>query len=204
MGVGARPEQRGQAPPAVWLPDTSGFPRAPDWLVRSFIDPMNTAKLGDGCLTQVVPVAPPPVPTPRLAGARFMRSIRKVMVGGVTAAVTTAVLVTAPTASADPSAPNLRRGSTGPAVECVQMALNIANQNVAVDGVFGQATYNGVINVQRLFNLSTDGIVGRNTGEALWFIYDNVFGANSWVRLRPDDTRTKTCYDLVPSNSFVI
>ena len=71
----------------------------------------------------------------------------------------------------------LRNGSVGPNVIVVQQELNRISQNypaipkVAVDGIFGRATENAVRAFQRIFGLTVDGIVGRNTWYELVRLY---------------------------------
>lgn len=71
----------------------------------------------------------------------------------------------------------LRVGSVGPNVIVVQQELNRISQNypaipkIAVDGIFGRATENAVRVFQRIFGLTVDGIVGRNTWYELVRLY---------------------------------
>ncbi len=75
-----------------------------------------------------------------------------------------------------PGAP-LRTGSTGPNVRKIQEQLNRVSVNypliprVATDGIFGPATENAVRTFQRIFHLTPDGIVGRNTWYQISRIY---------------------------------
>jgi hypothetical protein len=63
----------------------------------------------------------------------------------------------------------LRRGSTGPDVEELQRKLNGVNASLhlVVDGIFGQATYDAVVDFQIRADLEPDGVVGPRTWEAL-------------------------------------
>ena len=68
----------------------------------------------------------------------------------------------------------LRRGTTGPSVVTIQVALNRISQNYPaipkispVDGIFGAQTEAAVRKFQQVFNLQSDGIVGRATWYAL-------------------------------------
>jgi peptidoglycan hydrolase-like protein with peptidoglycan-binding domain len=62
----------------------------------------------------------------------------------------------------------LRRGSAGIAVEDVQLALIKAGFNVGrVDGVYGPTTEAAVIQFQKRYGLSVDGVVGSRTAAAL-------------------------------------
>ena len=68
----------------------------------------------------------------------------------------------------------LRRGTTGPSVVTIQVALNRISQSYPaipkispVDGIFGAQTEAAVRKFQEVFNLQVDGIVGRATWYAL-------------------------------------
>lgn len=65
--------------------------------------------------------------------------------------------------------PVLFRGMDGPAVRELQQRLQALGFAVGqVDGVFGEQTYNAVIEAQRRFNLEPDGVVGPATWRALF------------------------------------
>lgn len=74
----------------------------------------------------------------------------------------------------------LRVGSRGRSVALIQTALNRISQNfpaipkLSVDGIFGPGTENGVRVFQRVFGLTEDGIVGRQTWYALERVYAGV------------------------------
>ena len=75
----------------------------------------------------------------------------------------------------------LRRGSTGPNVVTLQVALNRIAQNYpaipkisSVDGIFGSRTEATVIAFQRIFGLSPDGIVGPATWYRIVRLYTAV------------------------------
>ena len=74
----------------------------------------------------------------------------------------------------------LRQGSRGDQVRYLQYYLNFinlmnnSNNQIAVDGIFGNATKNAVINFQKRYGLDPDGIVGRNTKNKLLDVYGNI------------------------------
>lgn len=83
---------------------------------------------------------------------------------------TLAALVVAPaTAQANPESDPIRYdGQRGQSVWCVQEGLRrYAGFTGAVDGVYGPQTRQAVINLQKVFGLQADGIVGQRTGEAI-------------------------------------
>ncbi|BAY49027.1 peptidoglycan-binding domain 1 protein [Scytonema sp. HK-05] len=61
----------------------------------------------------------------------------------------------------------LQRGSTGADVERLQGELSQLGYQVAVDGIFGEATDKAVKKFQQDHNLTVDGIVGPQTGRQL-------------------------------------
>ncbi len=63
--------------------------------------------------------------------------------------------------------PTLRQGDRGNKVKMLQYLLNQYGYNLSTDGIFGAGTANAVRNFQTNNNLSADGIVGRNTWTAL-------------------------------------
>jgi len=98
----------------------------------------------------------------------------------------------------------LRRGTTGPSVVVIQTELNRISQSypaipkvTPVDGIFGAKTEAAVRKFQEVFNLTTDGVVGRATWYALVRIYTAVtslselrsqgqrFYSNSWATTNP-------------------
>ena len=82
--------------------------------------------------------------------------------------------------SSYPGSP-LRRGSTGPSVVVLQVSLNRISQNYpaipkipSVDGVFGSRTEAAVLEFQRIFGLTPDGIVGPATWYEIVRLYTAV------------------------------
>lgn len=82
----------------------------------------------------------------------------------------------------------LRRGSSGPNVVTLQVALNRIAQNYpaipkipATDGIFGSRTENAVIAFQKIFGLTPDGVVGKATWYEIVRLYTAV---NSLSELR--------------------
>lgn len=67
--------------------------------------------------------------------------------------------------------PVLRRGATGSSVRYLQSVISKrAGGNISVDGVFGSQTERRVKDLQRLFKLDDDGIVGKNTWGAVDYL----------------------------------
>lgn len=82
--------------------------------------------------------------------------------------------------SSYPGSP-LRRGSSGPNVVVIQVALNRISQNYpaipkipAVDGIFGSRTESTVRAFQQIFGLTSDGIVGPATWYEIVRLYTAV------------------------------
>jgi N-acetylmuramoyl-L-alanine amidase len=62
----------------------------------------------------------------------------------------------------------IKRGMVGAQVRDLQTAVNlIAGAGLKVDGIFGPRTEKAVRMFQAMFNLVTDGIVGKKTGTCL-------------------------------------
>ncbi len=74
----------------------------------------------------------------------------------------------------------LKRGSTGEYVKIMQEYLNVISNSytsipkLVADGIFGAGTESAVRAFQREFGLVVDGIVGRNTWDAIVREYNNV------------------------------
>ena len=93
------------------------------------------------------------------------------------------VVANAPIAGIQSSYPGspLRRGSTGDNVTVLQVMLNRISQDYPAipripspDGIFGRRTESSVREFQRIFNLTSDGIVGKATWYKLVFLYVGV------------------------------
>ena len=116
------------------------------------------------------------------------------------------IVTNAPIQGNTPSYPGtpLRRGTTGPSVVTMQVALNRISQSYPaipkianVDGIFGSQTEAAVKKFQEVFNLTPDGIIGPATWYAVVRIYVAVtslaelrsqgqqFYANSWATTNP-------------------
>ena len=94
--------------------------------------------------------------------------------------------------SANPITTVLKRGSKGSQVTALQNKLNELGYNCgAADGVFGQATYQAVVNFQRTNNLAADGIVGSATASRL-------FSVQSGSGSSPEPTKPAPSPDPVP------
>lgn len=85
-----------------------------------------------------------------------------------------------------PAMPTVRQGSRGQAVADLQRVLNAkAGAGLAVDGVFGPATFEAVENVQRFFALSVDGIVGPQTWTMVLYLAAYAPDAHAVAANRP-------------------
>jgi N-acetylmuramoyl-L-alanine amidase len=80
------------------------------------------------------------------------------------------VLIMAPIngAFASESFATLRYGSRGNDVSRLQQALKDKGYNISVDGIYGKATENAVINFQKAYGLRIDGIAGKQTQTSLY------------------------------------
>ena len=63
--------------------------------------------------------------------------------------------------------PTLKQGSKGEAVKGLQNALRVRGHHIGIDGVFGSATKDAVLQFQHDVGLVGDGIVGPNTWGSL-------------------------------------
>ena len=62
----------------------------------------------------------------------------------------------------------LERGTRGVGVSRLQATLaSCYGKAIAVDGAFGNATYNALLQVQRQIGVTIDGVYGPNTGKAM-------------------------------------
>ncbi|WP_130868983.1 peptidoglycan-binding protein [Intestinimonas massiliensis (ex Afouda et al. 2020)] len=83
--------------------------------------------------------------------------------------------------SSGQSLPNvLREGDRGEPVKVIQYVLSVVAEfynnipAVAIDGIYGPATKNAVIAVQRMAGLTQDGIMGPRTWAALYRLYAGI------------------------------
>jgi peptidoglycan hydrolase-like protein with peptidoglycan-binding domain len=81
----------------------------------------------------------------------------------------------------------LRKGSMGSQVKALQNRLNQLGYNCgAADGIFGQGTYNAVVNFQRANNLAADGIVGPATASRLFSVQSGSGSSPNPPPVNPD------------------
>lgn len=79
----------------------------------------------------------------------------------------------------------LSLGSTGPDVRLIQSLLNrIGYNSGAVDGIFGNRTYQAVTDFQRNNGLTPDGVVGPAT----WSVFDRLLTGYDTYTVRAGDT----------------
>ncbi|MFI1394956.1 peptidoglycan-binding protein [Streptomyces sp. NPDC020681] len=110
---------------------------------------------------------------------------------------------TAGTASASPSAPEIRYGMTGFKVYCVQIGISNHQESpntwTAPDGEFGRNTLSTVKAFQGNLGLQVDGKVGKNTGgQVLWGIEHAKVKWGNWTT--PWGVPIDNCYQVVPSH----
>ncbi len=93
------------------------------------------------------------------------------------------IVTNVPVEGIEGSAPRvpLRFGSSGPAVQQIQVRLNRISNNYPaipkiypVDGVYGIETERAVESFQEIFNLAKDGVVGKDTWYRIQYIYNSV------------------------------
>lgn len=78
------------------------------------------------------------------------------------------------------SADLYKRGASGDTVREIQTRLkNWGYYSGAVDGVFGQATYNAVVSFQKKNGLTADGVVGAQTATAMGLSLTGTVAASS-------------------------
>ena len=99
---------------------------------------------------------------------------------------------------------NLKNGSSGEQVKLLQKELNkVMGCGLTIDGAFGSKSQTCVINFQKKYGLTADGIVGIATAEKLNITYlasNNyvVVNASSTLNVRADATTSSTKLGEVP------
>ena len=90
----------------------------------------------------------------------------------------------------------LREGDRGAPVKVIQYLLSVVGEfysaipEVAIDGIFGPATKNAVIALQRLAGLTQDGVVGARTWAALYRLYAGIVDTvDSYTNVIPEPFR---------------
>jgi peptidoglycan hydrolase-like protein with peptidoglycan-binding domain len=70
----------------------------------------------------------------------------------------------------------MKRGDRGPGVAALQRSLSLAanRTELAHDGDFGPATEKAVRDLQRIWRLEVDGVVGPKTKDALMFLLGRI------------------------------
>jgi peptidoglycan hydrolase-like protein with peptidoglycan-binding domain len=87
----------------------------------------------------------------------------KIAAGAVTLALTLALAVVIPSASAADTWPSVRRGASGPDATTVQYLLRHHGHGIPADGDFGPVTAAAVTDFQAARGLAADGSVGPQT-----------------------------------------
>jgi peptidoglycan hydrolase-like protein with peptidoglycan-binding domain len=121
------------------------------------------------------PIRPRHHPLPRRTVAAGLLAVAAGLLpaGAAAAGTSTSRLPTtgtglAATSTVAAAMPTLRQGSRGSAVLTLQRRLTALHYDVGtVDGIFGPATYQGVVAFQKVNGLGRDGIVGPITWAAL-------------------------------------
>lgn len=90
----------------------------------------------------------------------------------------------------------LRRGTYGTGVKWLQDMLNHNGYTIAIDGEFGNNTYNAVINFQSCKGLEVDGLVGNATKSSLKKY------ANTTINGKYQYTTTRVNFRNGPSTSY--
>lgn len=102
----------------------------------------------------------------------------------------------------------IKKGTYGTGVKWVQDMLNHNGYSLTIDGAFGNATYNAVIDFQRNKGLDVDGIVGTATRNALK-TYANTSSINAYkytatrVNFRSGPGTSYTSYGVLSTNTKV-
>jgi murein L,D-transpeptidase YcbB/YkuD len=127
------------------------------------------------------------------------RSAARVPAGVALAVVCIGVMLPG-LASASPLAGTIYPGECPPApgswpVHCVQAALSrdAGKPQLQIDGCYGPETQQAVMDLQRFFGLTPDGIIGPKTGDALDTIVvlnDDPQQVNGWKA---------NCYPVIPT-----
>lgn len=98
----------------------------------------------------------------------------------------------------------LKYGSTGSEVKTLQTALNRAECNLTVDGVFGNKTTTAVKAFQGKHNLTQDGVVGPVTWKALepWLVSWEALGKamHQLINDMEDLPSFKKLMELIPND----
>ena len=85
-----------------------------------------------------------------------------------------------PNSGSQPFPNILSEGARGESVKVIQYLLSVVSEfysnipRVAIDGIYGPATKNAVIALQRMSGLTQDGIMGPNTWQALYRLYAGI------------------------------
>jgi murein L,D-transpeptidase YcbB/YkuD len=142
-----------------------------------------------------------------------VHAVRRLRWAVAIAAASAAVLTAVSTASADPAARAIRPGQTRAAVACVKTALNTIMPNLRYAHATDQLdpydwTYDGraeayVRDFQKFAHVTSDGVIGRDTGSALaWYYNAQVRPPRlPWQQVTPylGDEHGAACDQLVPS-----
>ena len=101
-----------------------------------------------------------------------------------------------PGGSGQPFPSVLSEGARGDSVRTIQYVLSVVSEfysnipRVAIDGIYGPATKNAVIAVQRMAGLTQDGIMGPRTWAALYRLYAGIVDTvETYTNVIPDQFR---------------